>query len=70
MVTSIKPNFKKDQHQITAIQTKLINNYGFISPASHTNDWDAASDFEKEYAFIGDANNELGTANDPGFVII
>jgi len=42
--------------------------FGFIAPASQP-DWDSASAGQKVYAYIGDTNNELGTANDAGFVV-
>ncbi len=46
----------------------LDRHYGFVAPASHTNDWDAATPPEKKYAFIGAAvDNTLGANKDPGF---
>lgn len=69
MVTKVKPRhgFKVD---VEVVVTKLKNNYGFIAPAVNVNDWDAATDAEKEYAFVGDSNNQLGAANDRGFIVI
>ena len=48
--------------------TRWLKEYGFIAPAGQAN-WDSATEVEKAYAYIGDANNQLGTANDTGFSI-
>jgi hypothetical protein len=66
MLTSIKPNGNK--LDIEAVQTRLFKRYGFIAPASQP-DWDSANEVEKQYAYIGDINNFLGTADTEGFVI-
>ena len=68
MLTSVRPDFAGGKVQVEAMQTRMYLKYGFIAPASQP-DWDSASDAEKEYAYIGDASNELGAANDEGFVI-
>lgn len=67
MIYSVRPN--DNNIAIKAVQTRMFKRYGFIAPASQP-DWDAASEAEKEYAYIGDAAaNQLGTANDEGVVI-
>jgi len=68
MVTKVKPRgFSVD---LELFQTKLQYNYGFIGAAAIVNDWDAATDAEKEYAYISDGSGFLGAANDQGFLII
>jgi hypothetical protein len=69
MLTSVRPDIAKGRVQIEAIETKMYHLYGFIAPASQP-DWNSATAVQKEYAYLGDAaNNELGSANDPGFYI-
>ena len=70
MLTSLRPDFKTHKASIDAIETRIYsNNYGFIAPASNTNDWDQATAAEKQYAFIGNGANQLGAALDEGFII-
>jgi hypothetical protein len=70
MLTGFRPDFGKGRASIEAVETRIYtNNYGFVSPASHTSAWDSATPAEKLYAFVGDANNQLGAANDDGFII-
>lgn len=69
MLTMVRSDFNRGDVQIEAIQTRLFRKYGFIAPAGQP-DWDSATEAHQEYAYIGDAaNNELGAANDEGFVI-
>ena len=66
-LTSARPDFQKKRMQISGIQTSFKKKYGFIG--TQVNNWDAATDAEKEYAYIGDALNQLGANNDEGFYI-
>jgi hypothetical protein len=56
------------QVEYTMLDTAWELNYGFIAPAGQP-DWDGASSAQKLYAYIGDANNKLGTAKEDGFYI-
>lgn len=69
MLTSVRPDFGRGNITLEAAQTRLYGRYGFIAPASLTEEWDGASDSEKEYAFIGNINNELGVGLESGFKI-
>lgn len=66
MLTSVRP--EKDKVSIEVIQTKMYRRYGFIAPAG-TPDYDSATAAQKEYAFIGDANNKVGAALEDGYYI-
>lgn len=66
MLTSVRP--EKDKVSIEVIQTKMYRRYGFIAPAG-TLDYDSATAAQKEYAFIGDANNKVGAALVDGYYI-
>ena len=68
MLTSVRPDFADGKVRVEAMQTRMYLKYGFIAPGGQP-DWDSASEGEKEYAYIGDASNQLGAANDEGFVI-
>ena len=68
MLTSVRPDFSGGKVQIEAIQTRMYKKYGFIAPAGQA-DWNLATEAEKEYCFVGDASNQLGTANTEGFVV-
>jgi len=65
MLTSVRPDVEKGVVDVEGLETKQYKIYGFIAPASQP-DWDSASDAEKLYAYIGDASNKLGAANDDG----
>jgi hypothetical protein len=68
-VTSASPDFAKKKIGIEAIQTSFTNRYGFIAPSSMTNDYDAASAAEREYAFIADGSGFVGSDDDPPYLI-
>ena len=70
MLTSVRPDMGKGVVYLEAIEARMYRKGAFISPASHTADWDAATAAEKEYAFIGNASNQLGAALTDGFYII
>lgn len=69
-VISVKPIKRFDIVKIACVQTRLTGIYGFIAPSSQTADWDPATDDEKKYCYIGDGNNQLGSGNDQGFLIM
>ncbi len=70
MLTFLRPDYLTGRAKIEGAETKIYtNNYGYIAPVANTNDWDAANADEKKYAFVGDTNNQLGTGNDPGFIV-
>lgn len=69
MLIGVQVDFENAQVKVDAIDIKLYHKYGFISPSSHTAVWDSATAAQKEYAFIGDAGNQLGAANTDGFYI-
>jgi hypothetical protein len=66
---STDPDFKKRSMTVSGLHTSFDRRYGFISPSGHTDDYDAADSDEREYAFVSDGNDQVGTANDPGYYI-
>jgi hypothetical protein len=68
-LTSARPDFQKKRMRMTGMQTTFAKRYGFIAPSTVTADYDGATDDEREYAFIADASNYLGTNNDPAYHI-
>lgn len=69
MMLSVRPQGGKNELSFKSIQTKIHKRYGFIGPASMTSDYPAASEAEKEYAFIGDSNNEVNSGTEDGYYI-
>ena len=70
MLTSVRPDFERGVIDIDAVQTTIGGvSYGFIAPASNP-DYNAASGVQKEYAFIGDLSNMVGSGTVDGFYII
>jgi len=69
MLSSVRPNFAKKQIKITGLQTKFKKSYGYISPPSHTDDYDDADAAARKYAFVGDANNQVGSNKEDGYYI-
>lgn len=64
---------KKQQKTLGTFDYKTLDTswqkrYGFIAPSGQP-DWDSASEDEQKYAYIGDTNNQLGTAKVDGFYI-
>ena len=70
MLTSVRPDMGKGVIHLEALEARQYRRPAFISPASHTADYDAATAAQKEYAFIGNASNQLGAALTDGFYII
>ena len=56
VITSLRPNFATGRVKIEAAQSALDKKYGFIAPAGQ-NDYDTATDSEKERAYIGRASD-------------
>lgn len=50
------------------LDTAWTKKYGFIAPSGYPN-WDAASEAQKQYAYISDGNEKLGANDDEGFYI-
>lgn len=73
MITEVKPDLGKGTIALEAIQTRsgLQSGlkYAFIAPAGQP-DYPDASDIERQYAYIGDANNKVNAGVDPGYYII
>jgi hypothetical protein len=68
-LTSVRPDIEKKEVKISGILTGFKRRYGFIGPASLTVDYDAASEAEREYAFVGDDANLVGSDNEDGYNI-
>ena len=69
MLLSVRPNSKDNEIIFKSIQTKIFKRYGFIGPASITSDYPAATEAEREYAFIGDINNKVNGGTEDGYYI-
>jgi len=68
-ITATRPDFDKRKFQVSGIQTTFKKRYGFIGPSTLTSDYDSATTAQKEYAFVGDSNNQVGAAKDDGYYI-
>ncbi len=62
-ITSVRPDFRAGRAKIEATETKMYRKYGFIAPQTVTVDYDSSSPGEREYAFVADINDTLGTGN-------
>ena len=69
MLLTVRPDSRSNDIKFSAIQTKIIRRYGFIGPSSITSDYPAASEAEREYAFIGDNNNKVNAGTEDGYYI-
>ena len=69
MLLSVRPDGENNEIIFKSIQTKIYKRYGFIGPASMTSDYPAATEAEKEYAFIGDSNNKVNAGTEDGYHI-
>lgn len=68
MITSIKPDFEKHRIEVEAIETKLYKRYGFITPVGYP-DYPTATPSQREYAFIGNSSNQVGSSAEDGYYI-
>jgi hypothetical protein len=62
MLTSVRPDLSSSVVKVEAIEARMYRRYGFIAPAGHP-DYTGATEEEREYGFIGDLNNRLGTVD-------
>jgi hypothetical protein len=69
MILGVRPDGGANKLKFTAIQTKISKRYGFIGAASITSDYPAATEAEREYAFIGDSNNKVNAGTEDGYYI-
>ena len=67
MMLGVRPDGGTNKLTFKAIQTKISRRYGFIGPASITSDYPAATEAEREYAFIGDSNNKVNGGTEDGY---
>lgn len=70
MVTSLRELKGGDEFRVSCVQTLLSNNYGFVGPATITDDWDSQTSAEQRYMSVADSSGFLGAANDPAFLVI
>ncbi|MFQ5442701.1 MAG: hypothetical protein ACE5EB_08275 [Thermodesulfobacteriota bacterium] len=68
MITGVRPDFSDHTVKVEAVSTKMSRRYGFIAPAGQP-DYSLASTGEREYAFIGDANNMVNGGTEDGYYI-
>lgn len=68
MLISMRPDSEKNIIEMEAIQTKLYKRYGFIAPAGYP-DYPSASAAQRQYGFIGDANNKVNGGTEDGYYI-
>lgn len=69
MMLQVRPEGGSNKINFKAIQTKISKKYGFIGAASITSDYPAATEAEREYAFIGDSNNKVNAGTVDGYYI-
>lgn len=70
MVSEVTPLPDKDQYQLTVIVTHLNHKYAWIAPVGTEPDYDSASDADKEFCYIADADGTIGVNDDPAYVIV
>ncbi len=68
MITSIRPDFTASKVKIEAVQARMSRRYGFIAPAGYP-DYPSATDEQRQYAFIGDASNNVDGGTVDGYYI-
>lgn len=68
MITSVRPDFNKGKVNLEAVQTKLVLNYGFISPAGFP-DFSSATTEQRRYGYIGDVDNKVDGGTENGYYI-
>lgn len=68
MLTSVRPDFSAHKVSLEAMEAKMYRRYGFISPAGYP-DYPAATASQREYGFIGDANNKVNGGTVDGYHI-
>ena len=68
MLTSVRPDFASGKVSVEAVETKFYRRYGFIAPAGYP-DYPSASAAQREYGFIGDANNKVNGGTEDGYYI-
>lgn len=68
MLTSVRPDFSTHRVSIEAIETGLYRRYGFIAPLNKP-DYPAASGTDRQYGFIGGAENRVNAGSEDGFYI-
>jgi hypothetical protein len=68
-LTSVRPDILNKKMRVEGLLTGFKKRYIFIGPASLTVDYDAATAAQREYFFIGDNDNLVGTAGEDGYYI-
>lgn len=69
VLSSVRPDFEKKRFQVTGLQTAFKKRYGYIGPVTLLDDYDDASEADREYAFVGNSNNRVGTYAEDGYYI-
>src|SRR3990167_3104000 len=68
MLLSVRPDFSSSKIDVEAIESKMYRRYMFIAPAGYP-DYGSATAAQKEYWFIGDANNKVNSGGEDGYYI-
>jgi len=69
LLLSAKMDFGKRKMTVEGLQTGFRRKYAFIGPTTMVNDYDSATSADKEYAFIADTSNQLGTDNESAYYV-
>ncbi len=68
MITRVRPDMSRHRVSVEAVETKLYRRYGFIAPAGQS-DYSAATQSERERAYIGDTSNKVNNGTEDGYII-
>jgi len=68
MITKVRPDMSNHRVMVEAVETKLYRRYAFIAPAGQA-DYPAASQSERERAYIGDNANKVDGGTEDGYII-
>lgn len=69
MLTGARLDFEKKIVKVTAVEASFSRRPGFIAPAGQP-DYPAATAAQREYAYIGDANNKVNGGTEDGYYIV
>jgi len=68
MITRVRPDMSNHRVRVEAVETKLYRRYGFVAPAGQP-DYPAATQSQRERAYIGDSSNKVNGGTEDGYVI-
>jgi hypothetical protein len=69
VIITAKKESGRARNSYSAVDTNYNGRYLRIGPDTMTENYDSATDEDKAFGYIGDADNRVGTTKEPGYVL-